>query len=231
MIHKKPNASQVAIMNPKYKQIVFSPDYSLDDFTYPSYHLPAFYELWSIWAKNDRKYWNEVADISRDFFQKSANTKTGLFFDYAIFTGEPQKTNFNSNSHLSAFDSFRVIQNIATDYLWFGNDNREVESVNKILKFFADQGNYFSIYTLDGKPQVNYRARAQVSMNPVGTMISYKPYAKRFIQDLWSQETPRVNTDTIMYYFIYWDYCMFQEILKFTEIQNYRKHFQNRFYS
>ncbi len=190
MIHKKPTAAQVPMMDPKQKQIVFSPDPKNAFYSDPSYHLPAFYELWALWAKGDGKFWSEAAGVSRDYFQKSANPVTGLFPDYAAFTGEPQKTDFNSNSHLSAFDSFRVIQNMAMDYLWFAKDKREIDSVNRLLKFYTDQGNYVSVYTPDGKPQVSYRSQGQVAMNAVGAMISDQPYARRFIQDLWNQATP-----------------------------------------
>jgi oligosaccharide reducing-end xylanase len=191
MIHKKPNGNQLPMMNPKYTQIVFSPDPTCEaEFTDPSYHLPAFYELWALWAKSDKEYWSKAADVSRNFFQTSSHPVTGLFPDYAAFTGEPQETTFNSNSHLSAFDSFRVIQNIAVDYLWFGKDNREIELVNRLLKFYAKEGNYVSVYTLDGKAQVTYRSEGLVAMNAVGAMISDNPDSKQFIAALWNQPTP-----------------------------------------
>ena len=39
-------------------------------FTDPSYHLPAFYELWARWSDNasDRAFWSEAANVSRAFF-------------------------------------------------------------------------------------------------------------------------------------------------------------------
>ena len=191
MIHKKPNATFNPMMNQKTKMVVFTTYTHSEAFTDPSYHLPAFYELWSIWAKNDGKFWSDVAAVSRDYLQKSNNPKTGLYPEYATFSGEPQMTSFNSNSHLSAFDAFRVVQNVAVDYLWFGKDARQIESVNRLLNFYNNQGYaYKAVHTLDGVPQVEYGSEAQVAMNAVGAMISDKPYAKRFIQALYDQPTP-----------------------------------------
>ena len=56
----------------------FSPD-ERNTFTDPSYHLPAFYELWARWGpERDRAFWAKAASVSRDFFVKSADPKTGL---------------------------------------------------------------------------------------------------------------------------------------------------------
>lgn len=191
MIHKKPNATYNPMMNAKNKMVVFTTDTRSEAFTDPSYHLPAFYELWSRWAKNDGKFWSEAAAVSRDYLQKSNDPKTGLYPEYATFSGEPQRTSFNSNSHLSAFDAFRVVQNVAVDYLWFGKDERQIESVNRLLSFYDKMGpSYKAVHTLDGIPQVEYGSEAQVAMNAVGAMISNKPYAKKFIQALYNQPTP-----------------------------------------
>jgi len=190
MIHKKPNGTNVAMMNPKTKMVVFTPATNTEAFTDPSYHLPAFYELWGMWAKSDKQFWSEAAEVSRNYLQKSSHPVTGLYPEYATFDGEPQKTSFNSNSHLSAFDAFRVIQNAAMDYLWFCKDERQVQSVNRLLEFYNNKGTYVAVHTLDGEPQVPYGSEGQVAMNAVGAMISDKPYAKKFIAALWNQPTP-----------------------------------------
>lgn len=48
-------------------------------YTDPSYHLPAFYELWARWGPaEDRDFWLGAAQASRDYFSKVADPVTGL---------------------------------------------------------------------------------------------------------------------------------------------------------
>ncbi len=42
------------MFNKKEKQVVFTPYGTASSFTDPSYHLPAFYELWARWAKKQQ---------------------------------------------------------------------------------------------------------------------------------------------------------------------------------
>lgn len=190
MVHKEPSRTIRPMIDPEHKQIVFSPNPQAAGFTDPSYHLPAFYELWSRWAKEDNELWSEVARVSRDYFTLAAHPETGLFTEYASFDGKPYKVFFNSSSDLSAYDSFRVIQNIAVDYLWFGKDEREVEAVNKLLGFYSSQPTIVAVYSHDGKPKVNYGSPALVAMNAVGATISGEDFAERFVKELWLQPTP-----------------------------------------
>ena len=56
--------------------IRFVPDSGSWSFTDPSYHLPAFYELWAKWGPEaDRSFWAAAADTSRNFFQKGNQSK------------------------------------------------------------------------------------------------------------------------------------------------------------
>ncbi|WP_086934033.1 glycosyl hydrolase family 8 [Agarilytica rhodophyticola] len=190
MVNKATNATQVPIINPNYNQVIFTPDKRSEAFTDPSYHLPAFYELWSRWAIKDNSYWRLVAETSRDFFENAAHPVTGLYTDYANFDGSPKVTSFNPNSHLSAFDAMRTIQNVAVDYAWFEDDPRSVELANRILTFYNDQGNYVTVYTHDGVPQVEYRSEGHVAMNAVAALASDLPIAKRFVEDLWQLPIP-----------------------------------------
>ena len=58
------------IYDPQEKQIVFAPTPDAAGFTDPSYHLPAFTEIWAQRAADaaDRRTWREVTDTSRHFF-------------------------------------------------------------------------------------------------------------------------------------------------------------------
>lgn len=196
MVHKN-TLTVTPIMHIKHKQIVFSPAMSLPtQFTDPSYHLPAFYELWALWAEKDNGYWREVAQVSRDFFVLAAHPKTGLFPEYATFSGEPQKTYFNADSHNSSFDAHRVIQNMAMDYAWFSLDGQLNKLVERLHQFYHDQGaphaprRYKGIYELNGTPLVTYRPESLIAMNAVGALASDDKIARGFVEDLWKQRVP-----------------------------------------
>ena len=85
-----------SMVNEQYKMIRFVPGIGRGDFTDPSYHLPAFYELWARWGPApDRAFWAEAAAVSRGFFPKATNPNTGLAPDYANFDGTPHGTKWN----------------------------------------------------------------------------------------------------------------------------------------
>src|SRR5258708_10644171 len=76
------------MMNSDPPMILLVPQASPQQFTDPSYHLPAFYELWARWGpEQDRAFWTKAAETSRAFFVKTTNAKTGLAPSYAIFDG------------------------------------------------------------------------------------------------------------------------------------------------
>ena len=78
------------MVNEKYNMILFAPDSGKNHFTDPSYHLPAFYELWAMWGpESERAFWKAAADTSRAYFRKAQHPKTGMSSDYANFDGTP----------------------------------------------------------------------------------------------------------------------------------------------
>lgn len=194
MVNKN-NGINRALIHPLEKQIVFTPDTNSEEFTDPSYHLPAFTKLWAMWAKDNKQLFNEMTQVSRDFFVKTSHKVTGLYPDYATFDGKPKSVSYNNNSDKAAHDSHRVIQNIAMDYLWFKEDERQVNLAEKFLDFTYNEyqngvNGLVGVYSLDGTPLVNYNTQSQVAMNAVGAMITDKEYSKFFIEKLWNQETP-----------------------------------------
>ncbi len=139
MLHKEDQKNDLAtnLFNTKNKQVVFVPLVGrVSSFTDPSYHLPAYYELWSRWAKEDNQFWTDAAQTSREFFKKSASPKTGLMPDYADFDGTPHGTDDHKDFR---FDAWRTLSNIAVDYAWFAADSWQVEQSNRFLDFLASQ--------------------------------------------------------------------------------------------
>ena len=136
-----------------HHMIRFTPSDEGRNFTDPSYHLPAFYELWARWGPvADRTFWAEAARASRDFFAHAANPRTGLAPVYANFDGTPHKSNFGQST-IFGFDAWRTASNWSADWNWFQADPREQALSDRIQAFFSSQGpQYPSIYTLGGKP-------------------------------------------------------------------------------
>ena len=59
-------------INLEQKLITFTPDPWGERFTDPSYHLPAFYEVWARWADDGRAgFWRECARRSREYLHRS----------------------------------------------------------------------------------------------------------------------------------------------------------------
>lgn len=60
------------------------------DFTDPSYHLPHFYELFALWAKEeDRAFWKQAAQASREYLHLACHPDTGLSPEYSEYDGKP----------------------------------------------------------------------------------------------------------------------------------------------
>lgn len=177
----------------EHKQVVFVPNGDAAKFTDASYHLPAFYELWSRWGKTDKTFWKEAAQASRSYFKKAVHPVTGLASDYSTFDGKPMKAPWDPNSKgdIFAFDSFRVAHNIAMDHAWFDADPWQVQQTNRLLEFFDSQKpNYVSNYTVDGKPLVEFRSGGLVAMNAAACLAATTPASKRFIKDFWDAPIP-----------------------------------------
>ncbi|MCJ7448666.1 MAG: glycosyl hydrolase family 8 [Bacteroidales bacterium] len=181
------------MVNEEAKMIRFVPDSGSWGFTDPSYHLPAFYELWARWGPEaDRSFWAAAADTSRNFFRKTANPKTGLVPDYANFDGTPHSTRWNQRSSNFSFDARRTQMNWAVDWSWWQKDPREVELSNRIQAFFASQGmeTYGTEYTLDGQMLNKGHAKGLIATNAVVSLAATHPPAKDFVEALWNTPIP-----------------------------------------
>ena len=181
--------------------ILFVPGVMPHPFTDPSYHLPAFYELWARWGPvEDRAFWARAAEVSRAFFVKATNPQTGLAPDYANFDGTPCKMPFSANSSNFAYDAWRTASNWSVDWSWWRKDPAEQQLSDRIQSFFVSQGidTYGPVFTLDGKPTSPRKgstpedhAAGLVGTNAVaGLAATDKARAKQFTEALWNTPIP-----------------------------------------
>jgi len=109
------------LINSEHKMITFTPDNFGYNWTDPSYHLPAFFEIWAEYAGDGReKFYRDCADTSRMFLHRACHPITGLNSDYTEFSGIPHPTQWMPPAF--RYDSWRVPMNIAMDYSWFAKD-------------------------------------------------------------------------------------------------------------
>ena len=173
--------------------VCFAPTLQGRDFTDPSYHLPAFYELWERWGpRADRPFWAKAAAVSRDFFQKATNPTTGLAPDYANFDGTPRAGRGNPGSVNFRFDALRTAMNWSVDWAWWAKDAREQQLSDRLQAFFESKGleTYGNQYTLDGKQLGDSHSPALVAMNAVASLAATDPRARKFVDALWALPIP-----------------------------------------
>jgi oligosaccharide reducing-end xylanase len=186
----------LALFNPEHQMVRFTPDAgnvaSNSDHTDPSYHLPAFYELWARWGPPaDRAFWLGAATASRDLFVKTAHPITGLTPDYSNFDGTPKAASWDAGTVNFRYDAWRTAMNWSVDSAWWAADPRQTELSNRLLAFFSSQGEaYPSTYTLDGTPTDNDHALGLVATNAVAALAASEPRARHYIEALYSAEPP-----------------------------------------
>jgi oligosaccharide reducing-end xylanase len=128
------------IINTEYKQISFTPENNNYKWTDPSYHLPAFFEVWALYAKDGHEqFYKDCADTARAFLHRACHPVTGLNYDYTEFSGAPRSTRWIPDAF--RYDSWRVPMNIAMDYYWFGIDKDwQKDYAKRLQSFFRSKG-------------------------------------------------------------------------------------------
>lgn len=180
-----PHGSLSPLVDTAARKIVFSPATS-DLYTDPSYHLPAFYRLWSAFSSHHNGLWREMADTSYAFLARAAHPTTGLAPEYAAYDGTAQETDFNSNSAFFAGDAHRVGMNLGVDWSWFKGSNHDTAQNMRMLGFFAAQaGGYVSIYSLGGTAQVTYLSQSLIAANGAAVLASNRASDWTFVDKLW----------------------------------------------
>jgi oligosaccharide reducing-end xylanase len=177
--------------NPECKMVRFTPNILRPDHTDPSYHLPAFYELWARWdPAADRSFWAEAAKVSRAYFQKVTNPTTGLAPNYANFDGTTVAA-FGRSANFGP-DAWRTAANWSVDWSWWAADPGERTLSDRRQEFFETQGldTYVNQYTLDGKPVGGSHSTALVATNAVASLAATDPRAGKFVDALWTAKIP-----------------------------------------
>jgi oligosaccharide reducing-end xylanase len=201
MLHKEEMnggiVGQVTNMfNRAEQQVVFVPYGDSARFTDPSYHLPAFYELWGRWAAGwngqqaaDRQFWLDAAARSRRLFVQAAHPTTGLSPDYAEFDGRPRALDGHGDFR---FDAFRTAVNWSVDYAWWAADPNQPILTDRLHAFFEAQGmgRYVNQYSLAGEALSTDRSPGLIASNGAAALAATHPRARGFVEALWALEPP-----------------------------------------
>ena len=189
--------------------ITFTPEGRGASYTDPSYHLPAFFEVWARWADDGRAdFYRACAQASREYLHKSINSETGLnpdtnnydgsFLEMPSFFGRQMKPAFR-------FDSWRVPMNIALDYSWACADREwQTNYANTIQNFFYSKGidDFQDQYNVDGTevewamPAGSGEMRGTGTRHSVGlvstlaaaTLAADNEISREFVQRLWDSK-------------------------------------------
>jgi oligosaccharide reducing-end xylanase len=158
-----------------------------------SYHLPAFYELWSRWGpQEDRAFWGKAAAVSRTLFRAVTGPDTGL---------SPDRSNLDM-SRMSgrdgepvpfSYDSWRTVSNWSVDYSWWHKDAQESALSDRVQKFLFGQGidKFADRYTLDGQPLSTRHSTGMLAAAAVGSLAATPgQIATAFLQNLWDTPVP-----------------------------------------
>jgi oligosaccharide reducing-end xylanase len=186
-----------SIFNREQHQPRFTPntaDFATNgDHTDPSYHLPAFYEVWArVGPPSEGEFWRQAAKTSRDFLEKAANPSTGLVPDYAEFDGRPKARQGNPGGVDFRYDAWRAAMNWSVDWAWWASDARACTRSDRLQSFFEGQGlwTYVNKYHLDGRPIDRERSLGLAAMNAVASLAATHARSWRFVDELWSARPP-----------------------------------------
>ena len=185
MLHQADDGQGVNMFNKEHKMPVFCPIGSAAAFSDPSYHLPAFYEVWALKAEKDNDFWREAAEASRQHFKDATNKKTGLGPDYSEYSGDAKHEGNHADFR---FDAWRIAANIACDYAWWAKDDWATTHANRIQSFFYDQGvdSYGNQWSLDGTNLSPDHSPGLVAMNATASLASSDKKSWSFLEDLWN---------------------------------------------
>ncbi len=180
------------MMDEAHTMIRFVPNVS-NTTTDPSYHLPAFYELWARWGPvEDRAFWSHAADVSRQLFVQVSGAKTALTPDRVNFDLTPAMERDGQPVPFS-YDSWRSVSNWSVDYAWWHKSASEPELTLRYQSFLTAQGvhTFVDRYTLDGKPLSQRHSVGMASTAAVGSLaVPAGKVPDAFVDALWNTPVP-----------------------------------------
>ena len=185
---------QHSLFNPQHYVITFQPQGNENNFSDPSYDLPAYVDLFARWSTSNQDKWSKAAKATRDHLYKSSNTKSGLFSDYNNFDGTPHGVSYNGNAEKYMYDAMRCAMNFGMDYYLFGADSaRQEEMARRIIDFFEKDNYKHARFNWDGSnPQEQYTL-GETGANAVAAMAlindsKYDAAVKKNLQMAWDAQ-------------------------------------------
>jgi len=185
---------QHKLFNPQYNVITFQPQGNENNFSDPSYDLPAYVDLFSRWSTTNQSKWKAAASATRDHLYKSSNTKSGLFTDYNNFDGTPHPVSYNSNAQRYMYDAMRCAMNFGMDYYLFGTDaKRQTEMAERLIKFFEQDGYKHARFNWDGSNPAEQYTLGETGANAVATyalmgLSGYDDIIKKNLKMAWDAQ-------------------------------------------
>ncbi|MBN1927887.1 MAG: glycoside hydrolase, partial [Prolixibacteraceae bacterium] len=186
------------ILNVEHKQISFVPESRGYNRTDPSYHLPAFYEIWAEFANDGHEqFYRDCADTARVFLHRACDSITGLNPDYCDYSGkQPEQSRFRAAFR---YDSWRVPMNIAMDYSWYCKDvDWQQDYCRRIQNFLYSRGmdTYEDQFNTDGTlpgwvlPAGGFQklrhSLGLVSTSGVASLMSTEALGWKFVDEVWN---------------------------------------------
>jgi oligosaccharide reducing-end xylanase len=186
------------LINTQHKLITFVPDRSGYDWTDPSYHVPAFLEVWAEYAKDGREqFYRDCADASRAFLRRACHPATALNADATEFSGIPRKNSWFPNAF--RYDSWRVPMNIAMDYSWFAKDKSWQQDYGRRIQdflFCRGMDTFEDQFNVDGTlpevilPAGGYRKLRHslgfVSTSAAASLMGTQAKSWKFVDAVWN---------------------------------------------
>ncbi len=159
------------LFNERTYIITFQPTQGNNEFSDPSYDLPAYVDLFSRWSKTSQDKWQNAVKATRDHLYKSSNSSSGLFSDYNNFDGTPKSVNFNGDATKYMYDAMRCAMNFGMDFYLFGADSvRQIEMANRIINFFEKDGYQHARFNWDGSGASESYTQGEAGANAVAAI-------------------------------------------------------------
>ena len=187
--------------------VCFQPVGSGTGYTDPSYHLPAFYELYADFGPpSQSSRWRDIATASRTYLANTVYKQTnGLVPDYSDFSGNPRS---QDSIHADfRYDAWRTAMNITFDCTLFPDKTNAYSPpsnrswyIYNLLNFFENKGpNYPDRYDVEtGNSIGTDHSAGLIAANAAaargGTVFST---IRLFAQEFWDLPMP---TGTWRYY-------------------------------